>query len=133
MAALVFRNFILNRQKLERFEGFWTKIDPNIKYQMKLVILNTLASPQAVVRQQVANLISGIASIEIPLGEWDDLIPNLCHNSQHTDFNIRLISLTSLGYICEEIKPKDISDPVKNNIILALINNLSSGQNEESV
>ena len=33
---------------------------------MKQAILGTLASPQAVVRNQIANLIAGIASIDIP-------------------------------------------------------------------
>ena len=44
-----------------------------------------------------------------------------------------MTSLTSLGYICEEINPRDLNDSTKNNVILALINNLSSDQNEESI
>jgi hypothetical protein len=41
-----------------------------------------------------------------------------------------LTSLISLGYICEEINPRDLTDDVKNNVILALINNLSPESNE---
>ena len=100
---------------------------------MKQAILGTLASPQAVVRNQIANLIAGIASIDIPNQQWDDLVPNLCHNSQHSDFNIRLTSLISLGYICEEINPRDLNDSIKNNVILALINNLSPEMNEQNM
>ena len=42
-------------------------------------------------------------------------------------------SLTTLGYICEEIEPHDVNDQIKNGLILALINNMSSNQAEESL
>ena len=51
-------------------------------------------------------------------------MPNLCANAEHQDFNIRLSSLTTLGYICEEIDVDDVIDPIKNKIISALINNI---------
>jgi len=93
---------------------------------MKIAILATLASPQSKVRRQIAQILSSIASIEIPRKEWDELIPSLCTNSSNDELNIRLASLTTLGYICDELYPEDISDPLKNQIILALINNISA-------
>lgn len=77
-------------------------------------------------------MIAAIASLEIPRSEWDELLPNLSQNAEHEDFNIRMSSLTTLGYICEEIEPSDVNDQVKNGLILALINNMSSDQKEES-
>ena len=76
---------------------------------------------------------AAIASIEIPRKEWDDIVPNLCLNAEHTDYNVRLTSLTTLGYICEEIRPEDLSDPVKNQVILALTNNMSNSQAPEAL
>jgi importin subunit beta-1 len=49
----------------------------------------------------------------------------LCNNSTNDDINIKLASLTTLGYICEELYPEDLTDSLKNNIILALTNNIS--------
>jgi len=54
------------------------------------------------------------------------LIPNLCQNSTSEDINIKLASLTTLGYICEELYPEDLNNNLKNNIILALTNNISN-------
>ena len=47
---------------------------------------------------------------------------------------MRLASLTTLGYICEEIEPADVVDEVKNRIILALVNNIgpASGDGADS-
>jgi len=103
-------------------------LDLELRGQIKQAIISTLASPVALVRAQTANLVAAIASIEIPRKEWNDLIPNLSQNSSHPDFHIRLASLTTLGYICEEIEPGDLGDQphVKNGLILALINNISA-------
>lgn len=78
-------------------------------------------------------MIAAIASLEIPRGEWLDLLPNLSQNAEHEDFNIRMSSLTTLGYICEEIEPNVLTDQVKNGLILALINNMSNNQSKESL
>jgi hypothetical protein len=43
----------------------------------------TLASNSALVRSTIASLISSIAEIEIPRGEWSDLIASLCTNSSN--------------------------------------------------
>ena len=73
---------------------------------------------------------AAIASIEIPRKEWDDLIPNLCTNSKSADTNIKLASLTTLGYICEELNTTDLNDGLKNNIISALTTNISDSPEE---
>jgi len=96
-----------------------------------MAILATLASPKSLVRNQIANILASIASIEIPRKEWDDLIPNLCTNSTSSDINIKLASLTTLGYICEELSTDDLNNDLKNNIILALTNNISASPEEE--
>jgi len=44
-----------------------------------------LASPQALVRSQIANVVAAIASIEIPRNEWLELLPNLCIYAEHTE------------------------------------------------
>jgi hypothetical protein len=50
---------------------------------MKEAILSSLASPSAVVRSAIASLVSSIAALEIPRGEWLELITNLCTNAGH--------------------------------------------------
>ena len=41
----------------------------------------SLATDKAPVRNQIAALIAAIAQIEIPRGEWSELIHTLCTNS----------------------------------------------------
>jgi importin subunit beta-1 len=70
---------------------------------MKEAILATLNSPHSLVRAQVANVIAAICGIEIPRGLWPEIIPMLCVNAEHNDYHVKLASLMTLGYICEEI------------------------------
>jgi len=126
MASIIFKNFIINRSKDEKYDQYWVNLDTEFKSQIKMAILATLASPKALVRGQIANVLASIASIEIPRKEWDDLVPNLCNNSTSEDINIKLASLTTLGYICEELHPDDLNNNTKNNIILALTNNINA-------
>jgi len=74
-----------------------------------MAILATLASSSSLIRRSIAQIISVIASIEIPRGEWTDLLTNLCQNSLNEALNIKMASLTTLGFICEEIEPEDLN------------------------
>jgi len=70
-------------------------------------------------------VLSAIGSIEIPRHEWDDLITSLQTTSSNEDMNIRLASLTTLMYLCDELQPDDLNDTLKNAILHSLITNVS--------
>jgi importin subunit beta-1 len=95
---------------------------------MKDAILLQLASPSSLVRTQIASLVSIIAAIEIPRGEWLNLVPMLCTNSTHQDQQVKLASLQTLGFICEEIEVDHIDAQTKNSIIVALTNTISKDE-----
>ena len=78
-------------------------METDFKLQIKNAILATLASPKTLIRNQIASLLAQIGKIEIPRNEWTELIPNMCINSKSGDMNIRLASLKTLGYLCEEL------------------------------
>jgi importin subunit beta-1 len=103
-------------------------MEPEFKNLIKTAILATLASPKTLIRNQIASLLAQIGKIEIPRKEWDDLITVMCTNSTHQDMNTRLASLKTLGYICEELQTNDLEDAVKNQLIMALLNNLDESE-----
>ena len=92
-----------------RFQDLWLKMEPLFKQQIKDAVMSSLNTDSSQVRNQIASLIAAIAQIEIPRGEWVELIANLCANSSHDDQKIKLTSLTTIGYICEELEPEDLS------------------------
>ena len=103
-------------------------LTPLFKGQIKEAVLGRLASPSALIRNQIAALIAAIAQIEVPRGEWTELIANLCGNASHESETVKLTSLTTIGYICEELSPEDLTRELKNQIMLALTNNINNDE-----
>lgn len=129
LACVITKNLISNRSGDQRYEDLWIGFDNQFRLNIKEAILSSLASERAVVRSQVASLIAAICSIEIPRGEWLELLPNLCNNASNDSMDIRLAALQTIGYICEEIDPRHVENGLKNQIMLALTNNISADPN----
>jgi importin subunit beta-1 len=109
MACIIFKNFILSRSQGAKYVDYWLGLPADFRSQVKEAILAQLNSHDNLFRRAIANVVASIASLEIPRGEWHNLIEVLCTNAEHTEYNVRLASLTTLGYICEEISPESIS------------------------
>lgn len=71
---------------------------------MKDILLSNLVSPNLQVMRTGANVIAQIAAIEIARNEWLEIVNALAENSMHKDLPIRRASITTLGFICEELK-----------------------------
>jgi len=128
MGCVICKNLIANRSGDARYAELWISVEPFFKTSMKDAILLQLASPSSLVRTQIASLVSIIAAIEIPRGEWLNLVPMLCTNSTHQDQQVKLASLQTLGFICEEIEVDHIDAQTKNSIIVALTNTISKDE-----
>ena len=77
-------------------------------------------------RTQIAALVATIASIEIPNKQWQELVPLLCSNATHTDAQVKLTSLQTLGFICEELVPEDLEPAVRSQVIHCLTSSINA-------
>ena len=73
------------------------------------------------VRKQVGNCISAIAGLEIPRGEWLELITTLSDCTSNTDPIVRESALLTLGFICEEIEPRCMPPQQQNMIVQSIV------------
>ena len=85
----------------------WIELAVDLKANIKGRLVSSLASPVTEVGKVCAQVVAKIAGIEIPRQLWPDLIQILLHNmglSQHPHItSLRLCTLETLGYICEEL------------------------------
>jgi hypothetical protein len=51
MACIIFKNFIVNRAKDQKYDNYWFNIEPQFKENIKEATLATLASNDAQVRR----------------------------------------------------------------------------------
>ena len=99
---------------------------------VKNLALATLASPQRNARKGAAQIISAIATQELPKNEWPDVISVLSTNAQGTNADYKLASLETLSYIAEELSEKSINEQLVDTILNAVVTNvMAPGDNHE--
>ena len=88
--------------KLREVQQRWIQqINPETKSQVKELALKTLHSTNSQSGNAAATLIVSIAAIELPRGEWTDLMNILVQNVASGSDALKQSSLTTIGYICE--------------------------------
>lgn len=95
--------------------------------------MTALEVDNASLRRATASCVAAIAAIEIPRGEWNELINMVSTTAANDNIALRLSALQTLGYICEECDENWLTQAQKNQIILALINNILEAQEAQKV
>lgn len=130
LCATLIKNMILFQNK---HNGKWEQLNQEIKFTIKNYVISCLASHVKEVRKAAAITVAGICKLEIPRGEWPNIINILIQTSNNQDINIRMSSLITIGYISQELNPGHLTSEEVDNILLALINNLTPDTDLEIV
>ncbi|CAG9322276.1 unnamed protein product [Blepharisma stoltei] len=125
IAGLTLKNTILNVKQEAFLDRLWISLPPDSKAQIRNNTLCTLATQDRDVRLAAAQAVACIAKLDIPLGEWPDILGILINNATHQDLNVKMISLTTLGYICEELPSSCITKVTADQILTAICANFS--------
>lgn len=80
----------------------WKQLPAHVRQQVKEQVLATLGSPARDVRNVAANIVGSLSRIELPAGEWQELVGILVGAAQSGCEQYQEASLTAIGYICEE-------------------------------
>ncbi|KAL3617232.1 hypothetical protein CASFOL_038979 [Castilleja foliolosa] len=129
LAGIVLKNF-LDAKDYSR----WMAIDNSLKSQIKTSLLNTLGSSVREASHTAAQVVSKIASIEVPEDEWPELFELLLANMTKPDSSafLKQATLETLGYVCEEISREDLLDGEVEDILAAVTRGMDvSKQNTE--
>lgn len=139
LAALTLKNELVSKDSIKnlQFAQRWvTVIDPSSKEQIKLNALNGLMSGiEPRVANASAQLIAAIANIELPRGEWVDLLKTMVDNTNPSQpENVKRASLLALGYICESADPQSqVLISSSNNILIAIVQGAQSSETSTQV
>ena len=107
--------------KQEALGAQWLAFDAAGKAQIKNAVFGCLGSSARGARDVAAQVVSAAATIELPRGEWLDVIQALVTNvTSASTPQLKQSSLKVLGYICEEIDP-DVLESQSNLILTAVI------------
>lgn len=74
------------------------------KHKIKQDALLTLASPSTKAGGFASQVVAAIATVELPAGQWEDLITTLLGFVNNQDnANLKIATLQTIGFICETI------------------------------
>ena len=132
LSAILIKNSLIH---VESYQEIWkTKLSPEDKNEIKLLVLSTLASSKKEIRTSASTVISSISKIDSPITQtWPELLPSLTENAFNADINMKLSAIEALGYVCEELTIKSIDPSNVDKILNALIQNLTSPENSVDV
>lgn len=113
----------------------WISVDPAIKLHVKGSLLMTLGSPVPDAHRSSSQVIAKVASIEIPRQEWPELIVSLLGNMTKPDAtpSLKQATLDAIGYVCEEISPKDLEQDQVNAVLTAVVQGMNHVENSSEV
>lgn len=105
-AGLALKNALSAREasRLESYSQRWLALDDASRTTVKTNVLSTLPSDDNRAGTAAAQVISAIASIELPVGHWNDLITNLLNavgNAENS--KLRMAALQAIGFTCESV------------------------------
>ncbi|GAA95894.1 uncharacterized protein L969DRAFT_95388 [Mixia osmundae IAM 14324] len=98
----------------------WLATEPATRNKIKTDTLQTLASEDPVARNVAGQVVAAVAAIELPIGQWNDLIETMLQYVGHADNpGLRQATLQAIGYTCETIKPEVLA--LQSNQILTAV------------
>ncbi|KAF8622289.1 hypothetical protein AX15_007152 [Amanita polypyramis BW_CC] len=108
-AGLAMKNALSAREAARQVEyaNRWLQLNVDTRAQIKQEALMTLASRSQRAGNFASQVIAAVAGVELPQGQWQDLIEILLRFVNTADnVNLRIATLQTIGYICEVIKPE---------------------------
>ncbi|TYJ54307.1 hypothetical protein B9479_005066 [Cryptococcus floricola] len=121
-AGLAFKNGIAARDIVNQaaLTERWLSLPDSATEPLKHLTLSTLGSPQQRAGAVAAQCVSAMAAIELEVGKWTDLIPQLLEFVQNQEnTGLRVSTLQAVGYICEVIQPQILA--ARSNEILTAV------------
>ncbi|KAJ3338334.1 karyopherin beta [Gonapodya sp. JEL0774] len=107
-------------QRAEQYAQRWITLDPPTKAAVRNFAMITLGSDDKQAGNAAAQVISAMASIDLPRNDWPELVPKLLENMSTEKMALRLHSLQAIGFICETIEPELLVSQA-NNVLTAVV------------
>eukprot|EP00250_Pteridium_aquilinum_P007789 c17439_g2_i1 orf=1-960(-) len=140
LAGLILKNSLDAKESSRKQEQVqaWISLDSTLKGQIKGVLLMTLSSPISQASHTSAQVIAKVASIELPRGEWPELIGALLANmggqlqTEQPPY-LKQATLETLGYVCEEISSEVLAQEQVNSMLTAVVQGMNTAETSNDV
>lgn len=126
MAGLLLKQLFESKDKAVQAKKAkdWMNFNQQMRNHIKTQLLNGLKSSVRPAQSAASLVIAKIAQIELPFGQWPQLLQGLLFNvTKGQSVAAKQASLECLGFICEDIDPKVLKGK-SNEILIAIVNGM---------
>ncbi|KAA6379186.1 MAG: putative Importin subunit beta, partial [Streblomastix strix] len=124
--SLTSTDSVQKARKIER----WLSFPEEFRLQIKNMSLKGLASKVREICSSSAQVVSAIAVIEIPRGQWTELINKLLGQIQDQTSEVKESILRCLGFICQDIPDIKCIQDYSDAILTAVVSGMNQNQGE---
>ena len=132
LAGIGLKNQLVSKDQRTRLaqQDRWLKLDPELKKKIKDNAIQGLKISNQKVASTAAQLVAAIADIELPRGEWPELIPLIIENTKmENPEHVKRASQLAIGYICESADPTNANILSQaSGILIAIIQGVQSNE-----
>lgn len=97
--------FLQENARQQEYSNRWLSLNNDAKGKIKQDALVTLNSSSSKAGNVASQVVAAIAAVELPQGQWADLIGVLLGfvNNEQSTPNLKITTLQTIGFICETI------------------------------
>jgi importin subunit beta-1 len=133
VAGFYIKNTVMNSTCDPTLVNLWEFLSPDVKSNIKTIVLSVLADETKEIRQVDAQIISAIAKLELGRNQWPELLPILIANGTNINPIYKETALMALGYICEQLQEFTLNKEQADEILTVIVAGLSIEEKSVSV
>lgn len=139
LAGLILKNSLDAKEAARKAElvQAWISLDVALKGQIKAALLLTLSSLVPDARHTAAQVIAKVAAIELPQGDWPELVGTLLANmggpQAEQPPHLKQSTLETLGYVCEEVSAEVLAQEQVNSVLTAVVQGMNTAESSNDV
>lgn len=139
LAGLILKNSLDAKDASRKSElaQAWISLNDAVKAQIKGALMSTLSSSVVDARHTSSQAIAKVAAIELPQGQWPELIGILLTNmggtaAEHPP-HLKQATLETLGYVCEEVSANVLAQEQVNAILTAVVQGMNTAETNNDI
>lgn len=108
----------------------WLEVPEAVREVVKTQMIQTLLQGTPIARKTAAQVIAAIGSIEIPEGQWKELVPGLVSTLRNPeiDYPTRLATLKAIAYLADELDDAALDQDAIDDLLTVVVGSLDVDQ-----
>lgn len=135
-AGLAVKNALTARDptRLLEYTQRWYSLAPEAKLDIKAKALQSLDSSLTPVATAAGQVVAAIATIDIPINQWSDLLDQLlAASSNPQNPKLRQAALQTIGFVCESMRHGSALEGSSGQILTAVIQGAAKDETDPTV